>query len=709
VDASLKNKLKCLVFIPIISRTFCDPKSFAWEHEFKAFIDLASHDQFGLKVKLPNGNVANRVLPIRIYDLNNTDIKLCETVLGGVLRGIDFIYAEPGVNRPLKPDDDEKINLNRTKYRNQINKVGNAIQEIISGLLTDPVDFVKEKSLQREPLLEVKKEERKEVKEKPAELSKKKLITGTIVLTVLLLIAAILAYPKLFKGGALDKLRSSGERISIAVMPFQNMTSDTTWNVWQDGIQNLLITSLSNSGELKVRQTESINGLLQSKGLTDYASLTPSVASSVSRQLEANLVICGSINKAGSTIRVITEIIDAKTQEALKSFQIESPSGEEMIFHIIDSLSVMVNNYLIISGLKKQVSQDIELLVNTSSSEAYRYYVYGSKAFFKRDYLTAVNWLSQSMAIDSSFNLATTTLSFAYAYLGEYNKAAKLCLIAYKKIDQMPMLQKIYLSWAHAIYFETPYEEIKYLRQFEAFDDQIPFPYYFLGNAYNKLYQYINAIPEFEKALDIYDRWDSKPMWVNNYILPAIACHRTGQYKLENKLYKQAGHDFPGDPLIYERQAILSLSEKDTTSANQYIEKYISVCRSNSKREANIMNGLATIYSEADIPDKAEEYYRKALSLEPDNPLHINNLAWHLINKDRNISEGMELVDKALQLSPDDFFYVDTKGWGLYKQGRLKEALELLERNWNMRPIYDHEIYLHLLEVRKAVAGQKKN
>src|SRR5664280_20107 len=53
VDASLKEKLKCLIFIPIISRTYCDPKSFAWEHEFKAFIEQASNDQFGLKVKLP--------------------------------------------------------------------------------------------------------------------------------------------------------------------------------------------------------------------------------------------------------------------------------------------------------------------------------------------------------------------------------------------------------------------------------------------------------------------------------------------------------------------------------------------------------------------------------------------------------------------------------------------------------------------------------
>jgi hypothetical protein len=135
VDASLNDKLKCLVFIPIISRTYCDPKSFAWEHEFKAFVEQASQDKFGLKVKLPNGNVASRVLPIRIHDLNNEDIKLCESFLGGILRGIEFIYKEPGVNRPLTAKDNEEKNSNKTNYRNQINKVANAIDEVINSLM----------------------------------------------------------------------------------------------------------------------------------------------------------------------------------------------------------------------------------------------------------------------------------------------------------------------------------------------------------------------------------------------------------------------------------------------------------------------------------------------------------------------------------------------------------------------------------------------
>jgi hypothetical protein len=50
VAASLKEKLKCLIFIPVISRTYCDPKSFAWEHEFIAFVEQASKFFKGLTI-----------------------------------------------------------------------------------------------------------------------------------------------------------------------------------------------------------------------------------------------------------------------------------------------------------------------------------------------------------------------------------------------------------------------------------------------------------------------------------------------------------------------------------------------------------------------------------------------------------------------------------------------------------------------------------
>ncbi|TFH39804.1 MAG: hypothetical protein E4G94_10605, partial [ANME-2 cluster archaeon] len=268
VDESLKEKLKCLVFIPIISRTYCDPKSFAWEHEFIAFVEQASKDQFGLKVKLPGGNVASRVLPIQIHDLDDEDIKLCESILGSVLRGIEFIYKESGIDKPLAPDDDEKKNLNNTKYRIQVIKVAHAIKEIILGLNSEPVTPVKEKTQQREPQEQSTVEEKRFGQAKPPAFSKRKLITGVAILAILI-ITAILAYPKIFKKGSLKNLISSDGKISVAVMPFQNLTNDTTWNNGQYWIQDILITSLLNSKELKVRPSESINTYLESKGLTN--------------------------------------------------------------------------------------------------------------------------------------------------------------------------------------------------------------------------------------------------------------------------------------------------------------------------------------------------------------------------------------------------------------------------------------------------------
>ena len=103
VGASLKEKLKCLVFIPIISQTYCDPKSFAWQYEFCTFNKLAREDQIGRDIRLVNGNVTSRILPVKIHDLNEEDTKVLENELGGPLRAIEFIFKSPGVNRPLTP------------------------------------------------------------------------------------------------------------------------------------------------------------------------------------------------------------------------------------------------------------------------------------------------------------------------------------------------------------------------------------------------------------------------------------------------------------------------------------------------------------------------------------------------------------------------------------------------------------------------------
>jgi len=535
---------------------------------------------------------------------------------------------------------------------------------------------------------------------------KRRLKASDIIIAAMAIVIVILLYPKIFNRDKLKDIKDADGRISVAVMPFQNMTNDTIWNVWQDGIQNELITSLTNSEGLKVRQIESITGLIQSKGLTNYASITPSVASTLSQKLGANIFIYGSIKQAGNIIRVNAQLIDSKTQDGLKSFQIDGETGN--ILQVTDSLSRLLQNFLIMSKLKKDVFFDLQDYTSTNSTEAYRYFTYGQKAFLKRDYPTARNWLLQALAIDSNFYSAMLLLPVAYAAQELYDQANNQSLRAYRKRDQMPVQQKIFANWLYAAAFETHYERIKYLKQLLEFDDQVPLLHFQLGNDYSELYQYDNAIIEFEKAIEIYKKWDSKPMWVYNYVSPGIAYHKTGQYIKEEDLYKKAEKDFPEEYVLIQRQAMLSLTKGDMTSANRYVEKYVSNRKSNSWSEASISTGLAGIYSEAGILGKAEEYYRNALSLEPPRPNRLNNLAWFLIDNDRNINEGLELVDKALGFSPDDYNYLHTKGWGLYKQGKYKDALEILQKSWDLKPVYDHGIYLNLETAKKAVANQKR-
>jgi tetratricopeptide (TPR) repeat protein len=288
------------------------------------------------------------------------------------------------------------------------------------------------------------------------------------------------------------------------------------------------------------------------------------------------------------------------------------------------------------------------------------------------------------------------------------DQAKKWILYAYNKRNRMSLQQSIYMNYLRAIILKSRPDGIKYLKQLLEIDDQAVFAHYQLGLEYYLLHQYEKAIPELVTALELYHKWNTKIRWFSNYTCLGDSYHKTGQYKKEKKLYKNAEKDFPGEPAIIYRRAVLALSESKINDANSYIEEYRSICKGNSIPEADILTHLAEIYLEAGVLDEAEEYYRKALSLEPDNHLRINNLAWFLIDKDRNINEGLELADKALELNPDYYSYLHTKGWGLFKQGNFEEALELLNKSWENKQAYDHDIYLHLDEVKMAIGNQLK-
>ena len=204
VDESLKEKLKCLVFIPIISQTYCDQKSFAWKYEFLTFREQVEKDSFGLKVKLQNGNVASRILPVRIHELDSADLLQIETALGSVLRPVDFIYSSRNVVRPLLPNEiDPKSNQEHIYYRDQMNKVVRAIKELITSM--------------KSPLEETK--HRSHFKEIVAPARRKKLAFTTLFI-LLGLVALGIYFFSAFSHGKVEPDKS------IAVLPFDDLSPE---------------------------------------------------------------------------------------------------------------------------------------------------------------------------------------------------------------------------------------------------------------------------------------------------------------------------------------------------------------------------------------------------------------------------------------------------------------------------------------------------
>jgi TolB-like protein/Tfp pilus assembly protein PilF len=673
VDKSLEDKLKCLIFIPIISRTYCDKNSFAWQYEFCAFNRKAQGDRFGRDIRLIKGNFASRILPIKIHELDDEDKILLEEELGGPLRSIDFIYKSPGVNRPLGANEDHPHdNINNTYYRDQINKAANAISEILSALKNESAPD-NELDTQTGEVSETY-ESLKVLKGKNKATLKKKTSLRYWILTfwVIAILAVIfkLMYPAIFKNSQNTDKKRLEERISIVVMPFRNMTNDSALNYLSWGGQEGIINHLSfYPDEIKVRPFDLTHSFLKSNNTLSYSSITVLSGSDISRKLDAELFLLGTINKNGDHIRFNSQLIDSKNEEIIKSFQAEGNISN--IMYTIDTLAEMVKNYIIVTKLdKKAFKPDPEnpygLHYMTNFPDAYRYHFLAIEAYYNMDYKTAIKLDSQALAIDTNFVGSIVTRCWENFSNGNFAEASKWLLKAYMKRDQVPLITHIKLDYQYAMLFQTAEEQLKYLTQLQKIEDNNPKYYMQMAYQYTDLGKYNESIPYFEKAHKIYEKWDMEPpddKFYYEYLI--LAYHRTGQDRKMKEVLQKAEKN-----LIKDRRA-----------------------------DHNIR--LAEIFSNAGLFNKSEEYFKKVILEQPGNPNIFYTYATSLINNNLNVSRGLELIDKALELNPNNGAYIDTKAWGLYKQHRYDESLDLLAKAYKIFPSSD--IKAHIDSVKRVM------
>lgn len=89
---------------------------------------------------------------------------------------------------------------------------------------------------------------------------------------------------------------------------------------------------------------------------------------------------------------------------------------------------------------------------------------------------------------------------------------------------------------------------------------------------------------------------------------------------------------------------------------------------------------LAVCYEENDQFEPTERHLKAYLEIEPEAADVLNFLGYLYAEKDVYIDEAEILIERALEIEPENPFYLDSLGWVRYRQGRGKEAVELIQR-----------------------------
>ena len=189
---------------------------------------------------------------------------------------------------------------------------------------------------------------------------------------------------------------------SIAVLPFDNLSSDKENAFFAQGIQDEIITTLSKISGLRVISRTS----------TAHYKSAPENLPEIARDLRVSNILEGSVQKAGDRVHINVQLIKAETdahlwaqsydRQLIDIFAVEA----EVAKQIADALS---------TTLSPQEKARVETKP-TDNPDAYVLYLRGREYQtrpdnFLQDFRSAAHFYEQAIALDPNFALAHARLS----------------------------------------------------------------------------------------------------------------------------------------------------------------------------------------------------------------------------------------------------------------------------------------------------------
>ena len=237
---------------------------------------------------------------------------------------------------------------------------------------------------------------------------------------------------------------------SIAVLPFQNRSTEPDTEYLSDGLAESLIYRLSQLPNLNVSPTSSVFHY-KDKAVDPIT---------VGHQLGVNAVLSGRIVQRGDSLTISAELVDVRHNRLVWGEQYERKMSEvlqtqrEIAHEIVEKLKLRV------SGNERALAKRY-----TENNEAYQLYLKGRFHWNKRSpeaLHKSVEFFEQAIQRDPTFALAYAGLADAYALLGgpeaggdmpPSHTLPKAKAAALKAIQIDESLAEPHVSLAHVSYF----------------------------------------------------------------------------------------------------------------------------------------------------------------------------------------------------------------------------------------------------------------
>lgn len=198
-----------------------------------------------------------------------------------------------------------------------------------------------------------------------------------------------------------------------------------------------------------------------------------------------------------------------------------------------------------------------------------------------------------------------------------------------------------------------------------------------------------------KKALGAYDRVGTdSPLRMEADILAAISLDRLDKTDEAKARLIEVIARYPGKLRPITALGNLLRGRQKYAEAEPYYSRALKQIGTARKEHWRLYYSRGVCFERTGQWGNAEADLKKALQLNPEQPLALNYLGYSWVERGRNLDKAMTMIRKAVNLRPNDGFIIDSLGWAHFQLGQWKDAVKNIERAVELQPddpvINDH-------------------